>query len=660
MECTDYPRLMVAKEASAPYMTVGARPSMRTLMRNAIVVLAAVMLAACGEDGFFGSGATGTASSLGSITLLVSSPQLGSSGSKTVNITAIAKDSNNVLLADVPVVFSADSGSLVVTSSTTNAAGQATATLDPGGDYTNRTITITVVAGTITQTTTVNVTGTTLAISGETSMTQGATTTLTIVLRDSDSNPIPGKAVTVSSNPAVTTLSSALLTTDSNGQVTVNVTAANFGTDTINASSQGATATHGLTISGDQFQFTTPSSAADINLGVCQAVTINWLQSGVAVADGTTVSFSATRGTLNSDNGCTVTATSATTTGGNATLYISSLNAGPSTITAQDQATGTPSASLAVNFVATVPATMALQVDKATIGTNDPGQTNEQATITAVVRDANNNLVKGQVVRFSLTDQSGGNLTTATSTTDSLGRASTAYVSSASTTAKDGVVISAYVETTPAINDTISLTVAQAALFVRLGTANNVAKVGATQYNKQYTVIVTDASGNAAPNKNVTLSLNPLAFGKGYWIGGWSQTVEYVCVSEDILNQNGILDAGEDINSNGVLDPGNVAAVPSTVTTGADGTYEFDILYPREYANWVYVELTASAGSAGTEGTHTVTFWLPIAAEDVNDPTAPPPGLVSPFGDGFNAASATPAPGYIDSGTNSAGCGDTL
>jgi len=85
----------------------------------------------------------------------------------------------------VPVVFSADSGLLVVSSATTNAAGQATATLNPGGYYTNRTITITAVACNLPQTTTVNVTGTTHAISGETSMTQGAITTLTIVLRDS-------------------------------------------------------------------------------------------------------------------------------------------------------------------------------------------------------------------------------------------------------------------------------------------------------------------------------------------------------------------------------------------------------------------------------------------------------------------------------------------
>lgn len=605
-----------------------------------LVVLWMLIAAGCGgEDGFLGSTTTGVSASASNMTLLTSSPQLGSAGSVSVTITAIIKDSSNQLMEDVPVTFSADSGSLTVTQATTDASGQAIATLSPGGDYTNRTITVTAIAGSLTQTVNVSVTGTSLAISGEASATIGDTATLTIVLSDSDGDSIPSKTVTVSSALG-NTLSASTLTTDSTGQVQVTVTAGNSGTDTITVSAQGATATHSLTISGDQFQLTAPTANQDINLTTCEPVTVSWSQNGTPQA-AQTVNFSVTRGNLYSDNGCTVTATSAVTNGsGIATMYVTSNNAGPSTITAY--VTSGPTTSRLVNFVATTPATLELQADPSTIGPNDGSQTDQQqATIIAIVRDASNNLVKNKVIRFSITqDNSGGTLTTATATTDALGRASTTYISSAGSTAKDGVIIRAEVEENTAVNNTVSLTVAQSSLFVRLGTGNNIEAVGQTQYDKKYTVLVTDASGNAVPNAEVNISINPVGFTKGTYTlsGSWSldftappldQTT--FCNSED-TNENGILDAGEDVNGDGILTPGNIATTPTEVTTGADGTAEFSVLYPREYANWVKVRLTASDSVSGTEASHSVRFWLPVEGSALSDPTVAPPGTPSPFG----------------------------
>jgi len=637
-------------------------------MKNAIVVLAAVMLAACGgEDGFFGTGATGANGSgaASSVTMLVSSPQLGSSGANSVTVTAIVKDANNVAVPDVAVVFSADSGTLTVTQSTTDATGQATATIGPGSDYTIRTINISALAGNVSAATAVNVVGTALSISGATAATLGDVTPLTIVLRDSDSNPISGKTVTVSSANG-NSLSSSTLTTDSNGQVSVSVTATVSGADAISASAQGANASHALDVSGDQFQFTSPASSTDVNLGSCQAFTIDWALNGTPISGGT-IDFSATRGTLYSDNVCTVTASSANTNAsGTATMYIVSSGAGPSTITAIGQlgtgtpaATSSPSTSLALNFVATTPASLDLQVDKATIGPNDGTQTTtQQATLTAIVRDASNNLVKNQTVDFSIVqDISGGSLTTSTAVTDSLGRASSAYVSSAATTAQNGVQISATVRNT-AVTNTVYLTVAKSALFVRLGTGNTiVVDDNGTTYHHPYSVVVTDSSGNAAVGKVINLSVTPVKFAKGWWWWDgtdWFQVVETpspFCTSED-SNENGILDPGEDINGNGVLDPGNVASVPATVTIGADGTASFDVTYAREFALWVQVRLTAAAGVAGTEGTDTVYFWLPMDAAAVKA-AGLIPGYVGHWGDGWNASSTIPAglaamPAYVE------------
>lgn len=631
----------------------------KTIAPGIFMFLAAMILVACNsEDGFFGpegpGGSTGTGS-VATVELLASSPQVGSSGSSAVTITAIVKDGNNNLVADVPVLFSASSGALSLPPAgvgsslpVTDASGQVSAQLSAGGDFTNRVISVTATAGGVSQALDIAVAGTGITISGESSATIGDDTQLTITLTDSGNNPIANRTVTVTSslgNP----LGAASLTTNVAGQVQVTVTAATDGTDVITASSQGASASRNLVISGDQFQLTSPAANASLVIGVCSAIQVSWQQSGAPMA-GESVSFSTTRGNLYSDDACTVAATAAMTSGaGTATMYIRSTNAGPATLTAF--APGGPSTSRSTNFIATVPANISLQATPSTIGPNDGSQpTQQNSTIMAIVRDANNNLVAGKAVRFSIVeDISGGSLTTATALTDDLGRASTTYVSSAATTAKDGVVIRGEVDENTAINDTVSLTVARSPLFVRLGTGNQIQLVGQTQYDKKYTVIVTDASGNAAPNASVNVSVSAVSYTKGSYIfdgtswvqtsfdaglnqiAGSPQASVSACTSED-LNDNGILDPFEDVNQDGQLTPGNVVAVPSSVTTGADGTFEFSVIYPRQYANWVRVRLTASSSVAGTESSDSVVFWLPIAAADVQNQAVPPPGMPSPFG----------------------------
>ena len=64
--------------------------------------------------------------------------------------------------------------------------------------------------------------------------------------------------------------------------------------------------------------------------------------------------------------------------------------------------------------------------------------------------------------------------------------------------------------------------------------------------------------------------------------------------SED-ANNNGILDAGEDLNGNLALDPpqGNLVVSPKTTTNGVATT---DLIYPMQYAANIRVRLTAEAG----------------------------------------------------------------
>ncbi|HEU5137821.1 MAG TPA: Ig-like domain-containing protein, partial [Steroidobacteraceae bacterium] len=99
-------------------------------------------------------GGAGTATQL---SVSASAPSMPSDGSTPVTITAFARDANNVLVANVPVVFTATSGGISAATPTTNANGEATANLGTAGDNVPRTITVTATSGTLTATTTVQV-----------------------------------------------------------------------------------------------------------------------------------------------------------------------------------------------------------------------------------------------------------------------------------------------------------------------------------------------------------------------------------------------------------------------------------------------------------------------------------------------------------------------
>ena len=95
-------------------------------------------------------------------------------------------------------------------------------------------------------------------------------------------------------------------------------------------------------------------------------------------------------------------------------------------------------------------------------------------------------------------------------------------------------------------------------------------------------------------------------------------------------NKNTIRDPGEVVNIDGQLIPPNSAAgvIPTTVTTDLEGKAIFNLIYAKEYAQWIEDSLTATIEVGGTETTSTVLFWLLPTNDDIEA------GLVfdSPFG----------------------------
>jgi hypothetical protein len=648
------------------------------IIKGMVTLLLGLALTACGGGGGdagtppFGNGGTGGGSvAVSSVEVVSSSPQVGTAGER-VEVTAIVRGVGNVTLANVPVTFAATTGSLSAVDATTDASGVATAQFSAGSDKSTRVADISVTASDKSGTVAVEIAGTTLVASGPSTLQFNGTAPLSVKVTDSAGAPIGGAAVAVSSSLGAT-LSSAALTTDAQGVATVTYTANKAGSDTIQFAALGATATPlTVVVSGEDFAFVSPNAGSTLPIGVAHTFTARYLVSGAPAGSGYRVRFASTAGTVAP---AAAVAPGQALSGGQASATVTSTFAGPATIQATlvDATTGTvlAQATLPVQFIATSPSAIVLQISPTAIGPNAVGSTTRQAQVRATVRDASGNPVQGAVVNFSKdADPSGGNLSQASAATDSNGQASVQFIAGATTTAADAVVLRGTVAGTT-VTDTETMTVNQSALFIGLGTGNEISNAPGTNntaYLKVWTAYVTDASGAAVPNQTLTISVLPTRYRVGsYTLGadGWvygavlpgsvglmpsdpiPEGLAVTCLNEDI-DYSGFL-AGKDDNGNGRLDPGNVISVnggPSvvTVTTDSQGFALLNLVYAESYASWVEVQLKATATVAGTESSNSATFWVRGMKSDFSEDGGPPAGVVSPFGETYGTCrlSATP------------------
>ncbi len=574
-----------------------------------------------------------------SLSVETDSAQIPSDASKPANISALLLDANNNALAGVTVKFSSTSGALTVTQAVTDVNGLAKATLTSGTDPTNRTITVTASASSATATVAVAVTGTTLTLTGPANLVLNGTGSCSVLLTNSSGQGISSTAVTVSSANK-NTLSATTLTTDSTGRATFTLTATNGGTDTITASALGLTQTLSVAVSTQSFTITSPAANTQVKLGAAQAITVTWLNNGAPVV-GQAVTFAATRGTVTPATAVTTNAS------GQASVSISATGAGPSIV----QATGTGvSAQLDIDFVATVPSQISVQAGPASVAVQG------QSTISALVRDAANNLVEGATVNFQVVaDPTNGQLSVASATTDAQGRAQTVYTAGNSSSGANGVTVSATVAGT-GITDSATLTVGGQAVFLSLGTGNTIdVSQGPAIYQITYTVLAVDSQGAALANVPITMSVLPVAYAKGAMatpcVTNWTPAYTTAttdpdaykgtkfCQNEDTDYTGNIDSLGvvggipvKDYNDNGKLDPGNVATVsPSSGTTDSTGRLNVLVTYPRDHAYWVEVTLVAATTVQGTQSSTSSTFILQGAVADYACSTGPP-GPVSPYG----------------------------
>jgi hypothetical protein len=578
-----------------------------------------------------------------------SATQLDSSGANSAVMVVTAKNASNAVLSGIKVSYAASSGNLWVNNAVTDDKGLSKATLNVGANKANRSINVTATSGSVSASAVIDVRGTMLTVSGPTAVGLNSPVTLLLSLKDSAGTPIANSPVSFSSNlnnGVGKVCAPASCATDGSGALSITYTPVS-GADAVVLSAMGAVVTQNVLAASTMLNISVaPDTGSfppdEFSIGQTNKMVTVTL-TGSSIAYPTTVFLSSTAGTLTAGATSPVSVTLTGSGVPNTVARLSTNNSvGSGVVFAQHNAANGVTNTFPFEVVSRSAVTMSLQASPAVIPANAGGVTTSKSTITAIVRDATGNPVKGAVVSFSKSsDTSSGSLQTPSSISNSQGVASTNYIAGPNSASGTGVTIrasAAGVANSPNIN----VTVAQQALFVNLGFGSVLNIESNTQYSKDISVSVSDAAGQPVVGANVMLQLRASRFFKGQMIAttdGWVKYELVACSNEDV-NNNGTIEAGEDINGNGRLDPGVRPTIIQTVggatpgTTNETGFASFKMFYLKNDALWSEYFVVGSSNTAqgGSQGNTERVMRLTVAASEVADKNVLPPNQFSPFG----------------------------
>jgi hypothetical protein len=488
----------------------------------------------------------------------------------------------------------------------------------------------------------------------------GETTTVTVTAIDANRNALDKIPITLSADSGIIAASST--STDSSGRVTATF---ELGADrgnrdvTIRAASGAISSTATLKVQGTTLALSaSPPTATSAATPVELTATV--VDASNVPLNNVVVSFATTGGTLSSAVATTdstgvakvtlsgiVADTTVTATGGNASGQ-TSVKAG---------STELPPHSPAGVIIRDI----SVQVNPSVVAPNGPGsQANFSQLDVRVLGDVGAALgipVGNAPVRFRIASSPPfGTLSVDTTAapvlSNSTGLASARFIPGEATTGTDQVVICASVDSVAnlpigvgevrapcGLNEKpVRLTVSQQPLFVRISTNNEIQKVDNNlNYEKMFSIYVTNAAGQGVAGANVSVRLLPLTYFKGrmnYVAGNWTPVAPiYECENED-KNFNGILDTGDnDLNGDGKLYPGQSAAftLDNSGVTDSSGFMILRIKHGQSFSFWATYQIEARSSTAGTERLTTMDYRLSAAMADVTSQSGP--GFaVSPFG----------------------------
>lgn len=593
------------------------------------------------------------------ISLMASKLTIKSNGTDSTELTVIASDSDNAAMAGEEISLKATGGLLSASQVVTDADGTAKFTFSAGAQKKNQVVTITASAGDLQKSIPITIVGTTLSlIATPTAVKKDVPDGITITGQALDANgkPIYGEDLVLTSAQG-NTLSgmdqsgtpvsgnSITLTTDVNGSFQATFTGNATGEDTVTLEGLGSKKQVSLAVTNASSGFISPADGQSVQVGGTVSLVALWVDDQGNPLAGKALTFVASHGSFEGGNSSVVATTDET---GKATVTYQADNiATPASILVTEDPSDSKAIqdTLSLSILASDPNRLDLQ-SSPTVLPPSIGDVSSTSTITAVVRDENNNLVQGQLVTFKILDGpgSGESIWPLVAVTDAYGQAKTTFTSGGTTSGQYKVKVQAVVDSSNGpFSDEVDLTVGREAARIVLGTTNRIEVISKdgieVGYGLPITVLVTDNNGNPIPGQKVNLGIYPTQFRTGYWqettdVEGkktYVPIVTGVFANEDV-NRNGILDPGEDsVIANNMLDPGNVGSIPSEVITDENGLASFEIVYAKSYGIWVDMEVSALTQVSGSE---TMARLDPVTLGWVykEDGTPDLPVIDSPFG----------------------------
>ncbi|NUG23552.1 Ig-like domain-containing protein [Acinetobacter lactucae] len=177
-------------------------------------------------------------------------------------------------------------------------------------------------------------------------------------------------------------------------------------------------------------------------------------------------------------------------------------------------------------------------------------------------------------------------------------------------------------------------------------------------YYKNISVQVTDVDGKPIPNQDVVMGVNALAYYKGIFDFfdtsnpadgkpdeylpairvACTSPVQAVNVNGDVINQLKPLKENSTVQVVSYINNAGTAATNNKYTTDGNGRFDLKIQYPKIYASWLTVQLTAKSTVSGSLIKGSTSLTLDYLKKDVTVSDRIAPNILSPYGIDPNCA----------------------
>jgi len=189
------------------------------------------------------------------------------------------------------------------------------------------------------------------------------------------------------------------------------------------------------------------------------------------------------------------------------------------------------------------------------------------------------------------------------------------------------------------VADSTEITIGGTAGSVVIGVGTVIEAPDPAYYKLPMAVQVADHNGQGVKDAVVSLNLWPAFYRTGGWYDedpkesiSYASYVSGTFANEDV-NENLIMEPGEDVNGDDFLTPPNSAggSVLPTVTTDENGVATFELVYLKTNGRWITDRITASTVVLGTEVSSQRYVPLQILESDVTSGDLPATSPNAPY-----------------------------